>query len=70
MCNLDRTGLQSQQDFYSNLRGCSISCEEYKVVENAWRDNQMCTLFDLLRWYSLLDVRPFLEAVLIYLTQY
>ena len=30
----------------------------------------MHTLFDLLRWYSLLDVRPFLEAVLIYFTQY
>ena len=30
----------------------------------------MRTLFDLLRWYSLLDVRPFLQAVLIYLEQY
>ena len=30
----------------------------------------MLMLFDLLRWYSLLDVRPFLEAVLNYLTQY
>ena len=30
----------------------------------------MRTLFDLLIWYSLLDVRPFLEAVLNYLQQY
>ena len=30
----------------------------------------MSTLFDLLKWYSLLDVRPFLQAVLLYLNQY
>ena len=30
----------------------------------------MRTVFNLLKWYSLLDVRPFLEAVLVYLTQY
>ena len=30
----------------------------------------MCTLFDLLECYSPLDVRPFLEAVLVNLIQY
>ena len=30
----------------------------------------MQTLFDLLKWYSLLDIRLFLEAVFIYLNQY
>ena len=30
----------------------------------------MNTLFDLLKWYSLLDVRPFLEAVVLYLKLY
>ena len=30
----------------------------------------MHTLFDLLKRYSLLDVRHFLEVVLVYLTQY
>ena len=42
----------------------------YDVVETPWHLNDMHALFDLLKWYCLLDVRPFLEAVLVYLTQY
>ena len=56
VADLDKTGLPSLQDFYSTLRGCTISLEEYRVVELAWREHHMLTLFDLLRWYSLLDV--------------
>ena len=40
------------------------------MVKRAWNANEMSMLFDLLKWYSLLDVLPFLEAVLVYLTQY
>ena len=69
--DLDRTDLPSHREFYSNLRGRTISLEAYNVVETAWRENQMRTLFDLLKWYSLLDVRPFLESsVLNYLKPY
>ena len=68
--DLHKPGLPSQADFYSSLRGSSISADDYEVVRHAWTANGMQTLFDLLKWYSLLDVRPFLEAVLVYLNQY
>ena len=68
--DLSKPGLPSCADFYSTLRGENILAEAYNVVEPVWRSNEMHTLFDLLRWYSLLDVQPFLEAVLVYLIQY
>ena len=40
------------------------------MVKSAWKDNQMNTLFDLMQRYSLLDVHPFLEALLVYLDLY
>ena len=52
------------------MRGETISPEAYEVVKQAWCSSEMCTLFNMLKWYSLLDVRPFLEAVRVYLIQY
>ena len=68
--DLYKPGLPSSAEFYSTLRGEIISIEAYDVVAQAWHLNGMHTLFDLLKWYSLLDVRPFLQAVLVYLEQY
>ena len=62
--DLYKPGLPTHTDFYSLLRGETISVEAYDVVEQAWRSNEMRTLFDLLKWYLLL------EAVLVYLAQY
>ena len=57
--DLHKPGLPSQADFYSTLRGSTISNEDYDVVKRTWNAHGMYTLFDLLKWYSLLDVRPF-----------
>ena len=48
--------------FYSTLKNKGITDDEYETVQTAWQEKQMSTLFDLLKWYSMLDVRPFLEA--------
>ena len=47
----------------------TISDEDYAAVKNTWEVNQMVTLYDLLKYYLLylLNVRPFLKAVLKYL---
>ena len=70
MDDLNRLGLPEKDDFFSLLKNKSISDEEYKAVKSVRHNNQMTTLFDLLKWYSLLDVCPFLEAVLVYLDLY
>ena len=56
--DLFKPGLPSHDDFFSTLKG-HISPEAYEIVKQAWIENEMQTLFDLLKWYSLLDVRPF-----------
>ena len=69
--DLHKPGLPSQADFYSSLCGLTISADDYEMARHAWTVNGMQKLLDLLKWYSLLDVRPrFLEAVLVYLNQY
>ena len=44
--DLYKPGLPSQADFYSSLRGMTISADEYAVVRQAWNANEMQTLFD------------------------
>ena len=56
--------------FFLSLKNKSISDDEYDAIKMVWDEKQMHTLFDLLKWYSLLDVWPFLEAVLVYLDLY
>ena len=68
--DLYKPGIPTRADFFSTLRGETISIEAYDAVKCAWNVNGMCRLFDLLKWYSLLDVHPFLEVVLVYLTHY
>ena len=51
---------------FKNYLSPTISDAEYDSVKNAWNN----TLLDLLRWYSLLDVWLFFEAVLVYLELY
>ena len=68
--DLFKPGLPSRMNFYPSLQGETISAEAYFVIEQARCSNEMSKLFDLLKCYLLLDVRPFLEAVLVYLGQY
>ena len=69
VADLNVVGCPAQSDFFS-LKKKSIFNDKYDVIKKVWAEKQMNTLFDLLKWYSLLDVRPFLEAVLIYLDLY
>ena len=70
MDDLKRRGLPKKDDFFFFVENKSISDEEYEVVKSAWRDNRMSTLYDLLKWFNLLDVHKFLESVLVYLELY
>ena len=60
---LKRDSLPPHEAFYSSLRQSNISEEEYALCQKVWRDNNMKTLVDFLRWYNNKDVVPFLEAI-------
>jgi G:T-mismatch repair DNA endonuclease (very short patch repair protein) len=60
---LDYTELPEQKDFYSKLTRKHLPEEDYKVVCQAWKDENMKTVRDLLVWYNNLDVEPFLMAL-------
>ena len=49
VADLLKLGLPSRADFYSSLRGETISAEAYFVIEQAWGSNKMSTLFVLLK---------------------
>ena len=60
---LQETQLPPKDAFYSSLKGCGISDEEYAFCQRIWVENDMKTLKDFLVWYNNLDVNPFLEAL-------
>lgn len=60
---LNDTCLPQHSSFFSNLRQCNISLDQYNYCANIWRQNNMSTLADFLMWYNNLDVLPFLEAI-------
>ena len=49
--------------FYSSLHQSNISNEEYALVVETWRKEGWSTLKDLLIYYNLLDVAPFVQAI-------
>ncbi|KAJ8307836.1 hypothetical protein KUTeg_014619 [Tegillarca granosa] len=55
--------LPNHQCFYSSLKGCNITEEEYAYCEIIWRQNDMSNFRDFLIWYSNLDTAPFVKAV-------
>jgi G:T-mismatch repair DNA endonuclease (very short patch repair protein) len=60
---LKDTALPPPQAFFSSLKNCHVSAEDYAICQQAWVDNEMTTLKDLLVWYNNLDVGPFLLAL-------
>jgi hypothetical protein len=60
---LDYTKLPERKDFYSALTRKHLPEEDYKVVCQAWEEENMKTVRDLLVWYNNLDVEPFLMAL-------
>jgi len=60
---LSETKLPPRQAFDSQLKGSKCSQKEYAEIERIWREHGMSTLYDYLRYYNLLDVEPFVEAL-------
>ncbi|GMF41714.1 unnamed protein product [Phytophthora lilii] len=51
------------RSFHSDLRGTSISDDDYKRVQFVWGHYGMKSFKDLLIWYNNLDVVPFIKAI-------
>jgi len=49
--------------WYSSLRNSNITEDEYKEVQQIFKDNKMKNLKDYLIYYNNLDVVPFVEAI-------
>ena len=62
---LNDTKLPPYEAFYSDLKGENVlgKPENYAIVENIWKENNMQTFKDFLCYYNLLDVLPFVQAV-------
>ena len=60
---LDDSVLPSKEAFFSRLKNELISDEDYASCQDAWRDNAMTTLREVLVWYNNMDVVPFLQAI-------
>ena len=56
-------GLPSHKAFYSDLKKTNISENEYNLVKQTWQENNWQTLRDLLIFYNMIDVGPFVEAI-------
>ena len=60
---LNHPRVPPHQAFYSKLTQSNISQAEYVLVQNTWAEQNWTSLRDLLVYYNLLDVNPFVEAV-------
>ena len=60
---LNDTTLPPHSAFYSTVKNSNISTEEYAYCQLVWKKKNMSSMTDFLRWYSFLDVTPFLEAI-------
>lgn len=60
---LSETKVPPQSAFDSELRGTSISYDDYKRVQFVWEHYEMMSIKDLLIWYNNLDVVPFIKAI-------
>ena len=60
---LEHPSLPNHKDFYSQLKGCNITEEEYEHCQKVWRENNMSSFRDFLKFYNNLDVGPFVTAV-------
>jgi hypothetical protein len=60
---LSETSLPPHEAFENYLTKKNISKEEYEYCKQVWDREKMTTMGDFLKWYSNLDVLPFLEAI-------
>ena len=55
--------LPAHQAFYSSLKNCNITDEEYAYCQQVWKEENMSTFKDYLVWYNNRDVAPFMDAL-------
>ncbi|KAG3058305.1 hypothetical protein PC121_g14441 [Phytophthora cactorum] len=60
---LNQTTISPKSAFDSELRGTSISDDDYQRVQFVWEHYEMKSIKDLLIWYNNLDVVPFIKAI-------
>ncbi|KAG3038712.1 hypothetical protein PC121_g23859 [Phytophthora cactorum] len=60
---LNQTTISPKSAFDSNLRGTSISGDDYERVKFVWEYYEMKSIKDLLIWYNNLDVVSFIKAI-------
>ena len=60
---LEHKELPPKSAFYSKLKDTNITDEDYKRCLGVWKDNNMNTMRDFLKWYNNLDVSPMVEAI-------
>ena len=53
---LERTDFPKHEEFYSKLKGCNITEEEYQACHNLWNREGMTSMEDLLVKYCNADV--------------
>ena len=57
------SGLPNHEAFFSTLKNENISAEDHQLCLNAWKENDMKTMKEVLTWYNNKDVEPMLEAI-------
>ena len=55
--------LPPKEAFYSSLKRKHITDEDYAIVQQAWKEHNMKTVLDLLRWYNHGDTKGFILAL-------
>ena len=63
LSKLDTTELPSIKEFYSSIKGTTITPEQYKLCQKLWHDKDMNSMRDFLIEYNLGDCKPFLTAL-------
>ena len=59
---LSHVGPVNYGNFYSNLKSCNITRDEYERFLKLFKENDCTTIGDWLRIYNVADVVPFFEA--------
>ena len=60
---LNERSLPPIEAWTNELKDTPLTVEEYNYFQGVWEREDMRTMFDYLRWYNVLDVEPFVEAL-------
>ena len=63
LSKLNETCLPPYEAFFSSVKNCNITLEEYDLCKKVWLNKKMKTFKDFLVYYNNLDVASFLKAI-------